>query len=485
MPKVPAVRLTATLLAAVAFTGCTATPEPPAPPGTTGSAPPEVEGAEGAEGIGDPYYPDDGNGGYDVTDYAVGISYDPAARRLDGDTTVTARATADLSRFNLDLTGFDVSRVEVDGVEAGTERSGEHELVITPATPVVKGEEFTTRVVYSGEPQAEPDGDLGTNGWQVSTSGGAYAAGEPHSASSWYPVNDHPRDKATFSVRARVPDGWSVVSNGREEPPKPEGGWTTFTWVEPNPVAPYVTTVAIDRWTIVRSTLPGGVPLVDAYAPGTERKRAEEERLPEVLAFLADRFGPYPQSGAGGIFLNENIGFSLEIQGRPIYAKWADLDTIVHEQAHQWYGDSVSVESWADICLNECFASYAQWLWDESANRVDLDARFRATVSKTARNTRYWNRKLYDMGPGNEFTAVYDKGQLAMHALRRRIGEDAFSTLLKRWASTHRDGNASWPQFEDMAVEVSGQADLRPFLTAWFRDAAKPEDRYLFPGTLR
>ncbi|WP_156755089.1 M1 family metallopeptidase [Actinokineospora pegani] len=482
MPRHSLLRVATPLLAVVAVAGCTNAPVPDAGGATTTVAPPpQVTGTEGAEGMGDAYYPDDGNGGYDALDYAVSVTYDPATKNLDGDTTVTARASADLSRFNLDLTGFQVSRVEVDGQQAETRREGEHELVITPKTPIGKDTTFKTRVVYSGVPESVDSG-LGVNGWQISSSGGAFAAGEPHSASAWYPVNDHPRDKATFSVRAKVPDPWSVVSIGREEEPVREDGWTTYTWVEPTRVVSYVTTIGIDKWTFERSQLPDGTPVVDAYAPGAESRMPDERRVPEVLAFLTEKFGPYPQSAAGGIFLNENIGFSLETQTRPIYAKWADLETIVHEQAHQWYGNSVSIENWADICLNECLASYAQWLWDEKTG-VDLDARFRDTAAKAP--NRYWDRKLYDMGEGNEFTAVYTKGQLAMHALRHQIGDDDFATLLKQWAATHRDGNATWPEFEDMATEISGQPDLRAFLKSWFRDANKPEDRYLYPGALR
>ncbi|GAA3026053.1 M1 family metallopeptidase [Actinokineospora globicatena] len=472
-------RVVCVLLAASALAACT-TPtrqEEPQPP-----EPSEQAKVPGAAGIGDPYYPDDGNGGYDVTGYEVAISYDPATKRLEGDTTVAATADAALARFNLDLTGYDVSAVEVDGTEARFSREGAHELVITPAAPVAAGAVFRTRVTYAGKPKVEKDATLGVSGWQISASGGAFVAGEPHSASSWFPVNDHPLDKATFRLTARVPEGWSVVSNGREESTGTEGGWTTSTWVEPNRIAPYLTTVGIDKWTFDRSALPDGTPVVDAYAPGVVAKRSVESRLPQVLAFLAGKFGPYPQSAAGGIFLNEGISFSLETQTRPIYAKWAELDVVVHEQAHQWFGNSVSLERWSDVCLNECFASYAQWLWDEGENGVDLDRLYRTTVAR--KTDSYWDRKLVDMGAGKEFTAVYDKGQLAVHALRRKLGEEKFDTLLKRWTSTHRDGNASWADFEALVDEVAG-TDLRPFLDAWFRRAGKPGDDDLYPGSLR
>ncbi|PPK63537.1 M1 family metallopeptidase [Actinokineospora auranticolor] len=482
----PRVRVVLVLVAALAFTACTDTAEPgtpkEAPGGSPGKSPAQSPiSVAGAAGIGDPYYPDDGNGGYDVLAYDVGISYDPATKHLDGDTTVTATASADLSQYNLDLSGLVVSAVEVDGAPAEFTRTGDRELVITPAAVVRSGARFRTRVTYAGEPTARGDAALGPSGWQIAKSGGAFAAGEPHSASSWYPVNDHPLDKATFRLTARVPDGWSVISNGREQPPSSSGGWTTFTWEEPTRVAPYLTTVGIDKWTIERSQLPDGTPVVDAYAPGAEGKKQIEARLPEVLAFLSTWFGPYPQSAAGGIFVNESIGFSLETQTRPIYAQWAELDVIVHEQAHQWFGDSVSLTRWSDICLNECLASYAQWLWLEH-NGTNLDDRFRAVATRA--KDPFWNRPLVDMGPGNEFTAVYDKGQLAVHALRRQLGEEKFTRLLREWAATHRDGNAGWADFEAMVNRIAEQ-DLTPFLDAWFHQPGKPADQFRYPGTLR
>ncbi|MBP2340388.1 aminopeptidase N [Saccharothrix coeruleofusca] len=461
----------------------TPTAAPPASAPAPASTPAVVD-AMGGDGAGDPYYPQDGNTGYDVRGYDVAISYDPATRRLDGTTRVTATATAELTRFNLDLYALVVSQVEIGGQAAQFRQEGDHELVITPATPLARDAEFTVSVTYGGEPTLFEDRALGRSGWQISASGGAFAAGEPHSATTWFPANDTPRDKATFQLAARVPDGWSVISNGVEGDSTKADGWTTFRWSHPEPMATYLATVAIDRWTVERSALPDGTPVVDAYAPGAEGGREHQRRLPEVLEFLAGEFGPYPFDAAGGIYLVDNIGFSLETQTRPVYAGWADLDTVVHENAHQWFGNAVSLRSWADICLNECFASYAQWLWDEAKGGADLDARYRAEVERRADSAAYWSRKLYDMGRGNEFRGVYDKGQLALHALRRQIGEESFDRVIKDWLAEHHDGNASWPEFEAHVERISGQ-DLDGFFGAWFRGDQRPPDEHLWPGPLR
>jgi aminopeptidase N len=438
----------------------------------------------GADGAGDDYYPTDGNGGYRVDDYQVAITYDPTGHHLDGDTVVSARTTQRLSRFDLDLRGLDVHWVRVDGQPAAFTRSGEHELVVTPPRALESGAPLRVEVSYAGTPQPA-HAVIGLGGWQISASGGAFAAGEPHSATSWYPANDTPRNKATFHLAATVPPGWSVVSNGREQGSTPAAnGWTTYRWGEDTPIATYLTTVAIDRWTFERYQLPDGTPVVNAYAPGAEDKRALEAWLPEILDFLTSKFGPYPQDAAGGIFLNDQIGFSLETQTRPTYAQWANLATLVHENTHQWFGDSVSVDGWRDTCLNECFASYAQWMWAEVKDHWDLDTAYREYIDRNRDNQSFWSGRLYDMGPGREFTSVYSKGVLAMHALRREIGESAFDAVLRGWPAMHRGGNASWPEFEAFVERVSGM-DLRGFFQAWFHDGTLPPQQYLFPGPLR
>lgn len=483
--SIPAASIPATSIPATSVPA-PATPAPGTSPGAASASGQESPPTIGSDGAGDPYYPTDGNGGYDVTSYDVSISYDPPSRRLDGDTTVTAVALASLSRFNLDLSGLDVTSVEVDGAAATFARAGKHELVISPAAAVRQGSTFRVRLRYGGRPGSLDEHTLGAGGWHVNTvTGGAVAAGEPHSATAWYPSNDTPRDKATFALTARVPDGWSVISNGVESAPVSAGGWTTFRWTLNSPAATYLTMVAIDRWTVVRSTLPDGTPVVDAYAAGSAGatgSRPAQDRLPQVLAFLSRQYGDYPFDAAGGVFLAGNLGYALETQTRPVYPPGAGLDFIVHELAHQWFGDSVTVTSWADICLNECFASYAEWQWQEAIQGTDLDERYRSEVRNA--DDRFWNQKLYDMGAGNEFRGVYSKGPLAIHALRRQLGDETFNAVIRTWLERHRNGNASWPEFEAHVQQVSGQ-QLQPFLDAWFRDTQRPPDPYLWPGPLR
>ncbi|GAA1237830.1 M1 family metallopeptidase [Prauserella halophila] len=410
----------------------------------------------------------------------MSVRYDPGSGVLHGDSTMTARATKPLSRFNLDLRGMTIDSVHVDGARARFDREGAHELVITPARAKAENQRFRVRVQYRGTPGRTTSG-LGNNGWHRTPSGGAFVMGEPPSASFWYPSNDHPRDKATFRLTARVPQGWTAVSIGREVRSATRDGWTTSRWVEPEPVAGYLTTVAVDRFDVTRRELDDGTPVLNAFAPGSEDLRPGARRTGEVVRFLESRFGDHPATTTGGIYLGAETGYALETQGRPTYDANARFATIVHELAHQWYGNEVSVSSWADICLNECFASYAQWLWDEGKKNVDLDARYRGAVGSATEG--FWAPQLYDMGAGNEFTGVYDKGILAMHALRRQLGEETFWTVLRQWPRRHAEGNASWPEFERFAERTSGQK-LDAFFAAWFHHSGRPGEQHLYPGTL-
>ncbi|MCB5910010.1 M1 family metallopeptidase [Streptomyces pinistramenti] len=438
--------------------------------------------AAGATGGKDPYFPDDGDARYDVTHYDVRIAYDPARTdRLDGDTTVTARAVQALDRFALDLKGFDIASVTVNGAPAKAfSRSGAHKLVVETAHRVAKGATFKVRVKYAGKPDAE--------GWHTLASGGVNVSGEPHSATSWYPSNDHPSDKATFALTATVPKGWTAIGNGLPGATTAKGATTTFRWHEDRPMATYLSTVAIDKFTVHKAKLPDGTPVITAYSPDMPIDAETEGQQKDILGFLASKFGPYPFSSAGAIVIgaaadDRNGPLALETQSRPTYTAALFDASMVHENAHQWFGDSVSFTDWRDGCLAECFAQYANQLWEEHKG-ANLDASYTDEVETNKDTPSYWATKLYDPGQGKELDfGLYFKGALMLHALRRTIGDDAFFTTLRRWTGDHAYGNASFPQFEALAAKVSHK-DLKGFFDAWVRGTTLPPKQYLYPGSL-
>jgi len=414
---------------------------------------------------------------YDVLGYDVAIRYQPDTQTLEGDTTVSATATEALDSLTLQLSGPAVRSVAVDGEQAESfSRTGEQDLVIAPATPIDRGDRFRVRVTYDGTPGS---------GWLDTASGGAAAM--IGSSSAWFPVHDGARDRASFSLAATVPDGWSAVSIGREGTPVREAGATTFRWSKPD-VDPDHVAVTIDRLTIERSELADGTPQVDAYAPGLrETTEPLAKRLPEVLGFLSGRFGPYPFDSAGNVFVHVNDdGPATAPQTRPVYLgagnpQYMTLHPVVHEQAHQWYGVSVTPHDREDACLSECFAEYATWLWDEERDGVDLDTRYRELVETNRGDGAFWG-ELYRPGTTPQIN-LYSKGPVALHALRRQVGDEAFDRLLRTWPQEHRGEYVTWPQLESFAEQVAGQ-DLTGFFGAWFRSAGVPSDEYLWPGDL-
>ncbi|MFG1775382.1 M1 family metallopeptidase [Micromonospora sp. NPDC049048] len=430
----------------------------------------------GAADLGDPYVPGAGNGGYDVAGYRLAVRYDPASDRLSGRATVTATATAALSRFNLDLAGLDVSRVTVDDRPAGAARDGD-ELVVTPRDGLSRGARFTVAVDYSGVPAAKADGQLGSGGF-LHTADGAIVVGQPWSAATWFPVNDHPSDKATYDIEVTVPDGLAALSNGVPGERTSAAGWTTWRWAERTPMASYLSTLVIGDYR-VRSGTHAGRPMVTAVPaslPADGPEAASLARTGEIADFLASRFGPYPVDSYGGIVVTDaRIGYALETQSRPVYGPGffrggrPNPGVVAHELAHQWFGNSVTLSRWSDIWLNEGFASYAEWLWEEHDGGRSAQRNFELEYAATD-----WSRPSVDPGRSRLFgAAVYKRGALAVHALRRTVGDDTFFRILRTWTAERRDGNATTDDLVALAERVAGRP-LRPLFDAWLVGGSAP-----------
>jgi hypothetical protein len=210
---------------------------------------------EGAAGVADPYYPLDGNGGYDVRHYDLDVGYDPPSDRLTGIATITAKATQNLSRFDLDLVGLTVRSITVNGGAATWRRDGQ-ELVVTPARGLRQGTDYIVKIGYDGVPASLDDPQAGLSGF-IHQDDGQIIAGQPHAASSWFPVNDHPSDKASYTFHVTVPNGLDVIANGELKSKVKRGSVTTWTWDEKVPMASYLATVNSGHFDVTSSTSGG------------------------------------------------------------------------------------------------------------------------------------------------------------------------------------------------------------------------------------
>ena len=659
-------------------------------PGAAAAAGPTF--SPGAPGVGDPYYPLDGNGGYDVRHYDLDLRYDPATDVLAGTATIIARATQDLSAFDLDFVGMHVRGITVDGRGASWRRSGQ-ELVVTPQRGLHENSQFRITVRYDGVPEVTSELFGGQSGF-IATDDGAIVAGQPHGAATWFPANDHPADKASFTFAISVPKDLQVAANGTLEGRSTRHGWTTWTWDARDPMATYLATVNIgafgihayrkagvrywdaldpvlfapwatprtgsqfeyslaadssykrlartisvpasganlsfwvnrytepewdflfveahtvgaddwttlpdqnghtsdgtgfscpfggwqaihpflahyqtnngdgtctpagstgtwsaasgtgdgweqwivdlaayagddvevsisyasddifqsqgvflddievstgegstsfepgvdptNGWTVVGS--PDGSPANEndwtvgttAIGPPSRGANAEASfaRQPEMLAFLATQFGRYPWKVAGGIVDGvDGLGFALETQTRPIYSKdffgfpGSGDGVVVHENAHQWYGDSLAVERWQHIWLNEGFATYSEWLWSEHEGQGTVQEIFDFWYGLFADDDPFWTLPIGDPGPGMEFDfAVYARGAMTLQVLRQTVGDEAFFGILKEWAKSQAGGNVTTEQFIALAERISGR-DLGDLFDTWLLTPSKP-----------
>jgi aminopeptidase N len=282
-----------------------------------------------------------------------------------------------------------------------------------------------------------------------------------------------------------------VVANG-----KPRGrqmgpdGWTAWRWEARSPMASYLATIDVGHWDVTRRRTNDGVMVYDAVDPAvTGALRAQIDsslaRQGEILHLLSAAFGPYPFDTAGAIVDSERpIPFALETQTRPVY--WAYLWTddqgaptnadylVVHELAHQWFGDDVALERWRDIWLNEGFATYAEWLWLEHEGMATPRQTFDTTYNSYPAADPLWSVVVGDPGPERQFAAaVYVRGAMTLQALREKIGDGAFWKLIRRWAKRKGGGHGRTGQFIAMAERISGR-ELDAFFETWLFTPSKP-----------
>jgi aminopeptidase N len=401
---------------------------------------------------------------------------------------ISARATQDLSRFDLDLRGLHVGKVTVDGTAAGFTRDGQ-ELVITPAAGIRKGRGFEVAVAYDGHPNPVIDPDKSKDGW-IPTDDGAFVVNEPQGSPSWYPANDTPKDKATYDFAITVPKGRTAIANGLLLGTTDNGATTTWRWRASDPTAPYLATATSGIFETRFGTLPSGLPEYSAVDPQT-RQFGSKDPKPQLawqrlaftgpaVALFTELYGAYPFESVGGVVdWAPNVFYSLESQTRPMYWVIPSELTVVHEVAHMWFGDSLTPELWPDIWLNEGFATWSEWIWSERNGGRSAAQSFDelyATPEDSAAGQDLWFPAPAALpGPAEMFhTPVYDRGAMTLQALREKVGDDAFFAILRTWYAENRNGNVTTADFIALVERVSGQ-QLDRFFDVWLYEEGKPD----------
>jgi len=441
----------------------------------------------GAPGVGDRYYPLAGNGGYDVGHYDITGTYSPATDVWSATTVITAKATADLYRFDLDFDGMTISRLVVNGKRAHWSRAGA-ELVVVPQRKIKSGSAITIQATYSGVPREFllPLGDISLRTGFMATDDGATVAGQPDVAAGWFPVNDHPRDKAAYDFHVTVPRGLGVVANGFLTRTTTHGSTTRFDWHAPDPMASYLATIDIGKWDVRQGVTKSGLPFYDAVDPDLLRDpelgpsiNASLARQGEIVDVLSSAFGKYPFSTVGAIIDDQDdLFFALETQTRPVYSKyfWPEGgdNVIAHELAHQWYGDHVALEQWQDIWLNEGWATYAEWIWGEHEGFFTPQDAFDFFYSEIPDDDPFW-KFIVGQPPRDDLFGdpVYLRGGMTLQALRNRVGDAAFWQIARQWVQERGGGTGTTAQFIALAERVSGEK-LDDLFDAWLFTGSRP-----------
>ncbi|QNE47311.1 M1 family metallopeptidase [Glaciihabitans sp. INWT7] len=430
----------------------------------------------GSPSAGDDYLPASGNGGYLVDRYDIDLDYRVETNRLIASTVISARATEDLDRFSLDLAGLVVEKVTIGGERPRKVTQTARKLVITPLAAITAGEEFTVTVRYRGAPHPIRS-EWGEVGWEE-LADGALVASQPNGASSWFPCNDHPSNKARFRIVVSCESVYQVISNGEQVSRTSRAGRARWEFEVAEPMATYLATVQIGRYRAL--AVDAGVPTTISYPSALSTEVTEDfSRLGEMIALFSDRFGPYPFPAYGVIVTADELEIPLEAHGLAIFGRNHIDGThgcdrlIAHELAHQWFGNSLTVNRWKDIWLHEGFACYAEWLWSEASGGP--------TASECARS--HWdlvNDQSKDIVVGDPGTKllfddrVYKRGALALHVVRRAIGDEAFFDSLRDLGSRLRFGHIMPSDVIDTFAELSHSTAIEGIINRWVYSKALP-----------
>lgn len=333
-----------------------------------------------------------------------------------------------------------------------------------------------------------------------------WTQGETEHNSKWFPTIDSPNEKFTQTFRLTVPDTLVTVSNGELIKQEPMGdGLRMDTWQMKLPHSPYLAAIAIgdfdkveDRW--------GAVPLGYYVERGYGKGAAKVfENTPEMMGFFSDLLDyKYPWPKYDQVVVSDFVSGAMENTTASIFtgdmrltareaidSEWDYI--IAHELFHQWFGDYVTVESWANLTLNEAFANYSEFLWNEykygpDEAKLKLVAEFESYFREAETGAHHLIRFQYDNAEELFDAHSYSKGGAILHMLREYLGKDVFYAGLNHYLKRHALGNVEVHDLR-MSFEAASGEDLNWFFNQWFLDKGHPqlalEVDYSTPGNIK
>ena len=428
----------------------------------------------------DPFFPEFGNDGIDVVQYYIDLDVDPVSGAFEGNTALTIKALRRITSFGLDLHGLSVAKVMVNGRAAGFSRTGD-KLNITPRLPVPAGGVMLVNVAYGGVPDAlvdptAPDDGLFLGWFKFGKA--TYVVSEPLGASTFFPANDEPTDKASYIFNITVPEGYTGVANGVLVGSKPVDGKRRFTWAMLEPMTSWLATVHVNKFQTDVSHAPDGTP-IRVYAPlGTLQSHIDGyAKAGEMITYFETLIGSYPFGSYGSVIVEDPIlYYALETQAMSVFPSGSnppDEGLVAHELAHQWFGDSVSVAHWEDLWIAEGTATYFETLWPNRDDPAGFDADMLAIYDYVVAQKL---KSAVVTKPSQLFSdRTYYRGAAALYALRLQVGDSSFFNILRHFVQDNRGQNVTSEGFIRTAVRFSGDGSVRPLLEAWLYDDAVPE----------
>ena len=425
--------------------------------------------------------------------YDVAISFNDQLSSLSSARAeITLEVLApNLTRIDLDFGEMPIDSVAVSGAPARFER-GPDLLNVMLDQAAHRGDKLNLTVNYHGRPK---DGLIFTN----DRDGRPSATGDnwPNRVHQWIPCLDHPSAKATVSFTVAAPPRELVVANGKSVTMTRNGAAPSlWKFDETKPIPAYCMVIAVSEGEKIDANEATVTPL-SYYVPRKDAAYAPKgfSAAAPALAFFSQTVAPYPYEklaliiGAtrfGGMENSSAIVFAnnlFDLRGSDKMSAHFGIparieDVVAHEIAHQWFGDSVTESTWADLWLSEGFATYFAGLFIE---KHEGDAAFRDYLRAAA--NRYFsyekqhNVPIHDTETQNLMRLLnpnnYEKGAWVLHMLRRRIGDEAFFKGLRYYYNAHREANATTEDLRGALEKSSGKA-LKEFFDRWVYSAGHP-----------
>ncbi|HET8783250.1 MAG TPA: M1 family metallopeptidase, partial [Pyrinomonadaceae bacterium] len=424
--------------------------------------------------------------------YVVSLTLnDQLSEIVTGNARIDVLVLKKTALIDLDFGELKTTSVTVDAKPASfTHRSGK--LEVTLAEAANPGTRIVIEVVYQGKPKdgliMKPDKD-----------GKPAAVGDnwPNRVHHWIPTLDHPSAKATVTFNVTAPAREEVVANGRlENVQTTAGGNRTWTYSTGAPIPPYCMIIAVGQFARLEPSERSPVPL-SYYVPHSDRLAAMKGFAPSLpsLVYFSELVAPYPYEklamivGAtqfGGMENSSAIVFTSTLfnpKPRVTISKRYGIPSgtvavIAHEIAHQWFGDSVTESTWADLWLSEGFATYFAGLFVQRHEGEDAFQEYMKAQAETAfayekkKRTPIFDREtedLFELLNANN----YQKGAWVLHMLRSSLGDDVFFRGIRDYYHAHKDGTASTEDLRAALEKASGK-DLKDFFQRWVYDSGHP-----------